>query len=35
MDLEPAALVERVWRDLIGHCGTAGDDVTMLVLSPA
>jgi serine phosphatase RsbU (regulator of sigma subunit) len=35
LDLEPAVLVERVWRDLTGHCGTAVDDVTMLVLSPA
>ncbi|SNX65801.1 serine phosphatase RsbU (regulator of sigma subunit) [Streptomyces sp. TLI_55] len=34
MDLEPAVLVERVWRDLLGHGGTAVDDVTMLVLSP-
>ncbi|WP_329342671.1 serine/threonine-protein phosphatase [Streptomyces sp. NBC_00663] len=34
-DLEPAVLVERVWRDLLVHCGTAVDDVTMLVLSPA
>lgn len=33
-DAEPADLVERVWRDLTGYCGTVVDDVTMLVLSP-
>ncbi|MDN3027358.1 PP2C family protein-serine/threonine phosphatase [Streptomyces sp. S.PB5] len=31
---EPAVMVERVWHDLTGHCGTVPDDVTMLVLSP-
>jgi hypothetical protein len=33
-DLDPADLVESVWRDLTARCGKVGDDVTMLVLSP-
>ncbi|MEU6578459.1 PP2C family protein-serine/threonine phosphatase [Streptomyces sp. NPDC046805] len=34
---DSAALTERVWTDLVRHCGTVRDDVTMLVLasSPA
>ncbi|MGW0336259.1 PP2C family protein-serine/threonine phosphatase [Streptomyces sp. NPDC003011] len=31
---EPAALVRRVWTDLVRHGGTLQDDVTMLVLEP-
>ncbi|CAL9650016.1 hypothetical protein SUDANB108_06614 [Streptomyces sp. enrichment culture] len=32
--VEPAALAERVWSDLVRHCPDVRDDVTMLVLAP-
>ncbi|WP_078883791.1 PP2C family protein-serine/threonine phosphatase [Streptomyces sp. NRRL S-340] len=33
-DGDPAVLAERVLADLLTHCGTIRDDVTMLVLTP-
>jgi serine phosphatase RsbU (regulator of sigma subunit) len=33
-DDDPRVTAERVWRDLVSHCGTIRDDVTMLVLAP-
>ncbi|MFF8595121.1 PP2C family protein-serine/threonine phosphatase [Streptomyces sp. NPDC015220] len=33
-DHDPAALADRVLADLLAHCGTVRDDVTMLVLTP-
>ncbi|WP_367318997.1 PP2C family protein-serine/threonine phosphatase [Streptomyces sp. HUAS ZL42] len=34
-DEDLTVTAERVWADLVRHCGTARDDVTMLVLAPA
>jgi serine phosphatase RsbU (regulator of sigma subunit) len=31
---DPATTAEHVWRDLLRHCGTIRDDVTMLLLIP-
>ncbi|MCW7940885.1 membrane protein [Streptomyces hygroscopicus] len=33
-DGDPAVTTEQVWADLVDHCGTIRDDVTMLLLSP-
>ncbi|MEW2398919.1 PP2C family protein-serine/threonine phosphatase [Streptomyces sp. NPDC046862] len=33
-DADPVALTERVWTDLVRHCGVVQDDATMLVLTP-
>jgi serine phosphatase RsbU (regulator of sigma subunit) len=33
-DLDPAVLADHVLADLLAYCGTVGDDVTMLVLTP-
>ncbi|MEU6476382.1 PP2C family protein-serine/threonine phosphatase [Streptomyces sp. NPDC047017] len=33
-DHDPAVLAEEVMADLLAHCGTVRDDVTMLVLTP-
>ncbi|MEU7057950.1 PP2C family protein-serine/threonine phosphatase [Streptomyces sp. NPDC046197] len=33
-DVDPSALAEHVLIDLLEHCGTVRDDVTMLVLTP-
>ncbi|WP_018566448.1 PP2C family protein-serine/threonine phosphatase [Streptomyces sp. PsTaAH-124] len=33
-DHDPAALADRVLADVLAHCGTIRDDVTMLVLTP-
>ncbi|WP_107309146.1 PP2C family protein-serine/threonine phosphatase [Streptomyces sp. TP-A0356] len=34
VDGDPAATTAQVWADLVSHCGTIRDDVTMLVLTP-
>jgi serine phosphatase RsbU (regulator of sigma subunit) len=31
---EPAALIDRVWEDLLRFCPAVQDDITMLVLTP-
>jgi serine phosphatase RsbU (regulator of sigma subunit) len=33
-DADPVAMTERVWTDLVRHCGIVQDDATMLVLTP-
>ncbi|REE65332.1 stage II sporulation protein E [Streptomyces sp. 3212.3] len=34
VDDDPGTTTERVWVDLVHYCGTIGDDVTMLLLTP-
>ncbi|MFF9408473.1 PP2C family protein-serine/threonine phosphatase [Streptomyces anandii] len=34
-DIDPEVLADHVLADLLAHCGTVRDDVTMLVLAPA
>jgi hypothetical protein len=33
-DDDPVVTTERVWTDLVEHCGSVRDDVTMLLLTP-
>ncbi|MGR6974691.1 PP2C family protein-serine/threonine phosphatase [Streptomyces cynarae] len=33
-DDDPEVMTERVWTDLVEHCGSVRDDVTMLLLTP-